>query len=282
LRETLHRTACGGMEVALEIIIVDDEPVSLTVLKNLVGKIPDCRPRVFAYASAALAWCKSNEPDLIIVDYMMPEFDGIEFTRCMREDARSAIPMLMVSANAEASVRERALETGVNGFLTKPFGSVELQARVDELLAQSAGEKKPVKERSPNAESGNKPLAAPTSNSHTILDVHATLARLGGDASLVGDVARVFTKTVPPLLALLREAVRDGNLQFIYEGAHSLKGAVGAVDAPTVLESVIELETHARKRDQQGVSAALCKTQSLMIRLLSELAEMVTEEPKDH
>ncbi|MGZ5175078.1 MAG: hypothetical protein ACXWIS_12915, partial [Burkholderiales bacterium] len=61
---------------------------------------------------------------------------------------------------------------------------------------------------------------------------------------------------------------------FIYEAAQSLKTAVAAVDAPEVLNSVIELETHAKRRDFGAVTAAFRATDRLMRRLTSEVAEM--------
>ena len=56
----------------MNIIIVDDELVSLTVLKQLVEKLPDCCAQGFTDASAALVHCEQNDPDLVLVDYMMP------------------------------------------------------------------------------------------------------------------------------------------------------------------------------------------------------------------
>lgn len=264
----------------MEVIIVDDEPVSLAVLKKLVGKLPDCQPRAFSQASAALAWCESNDPDVIIVDYMMPELDGIEFTRRLRIEAKAQTPMLMVSANAEPEVRDRALQTGVDDFLNKPFDSVDLQARVGNMLALRSNQKKraahanplPIHTESTRLESDPSHAA----KSPNVMDVHATLGRLGGDAALVSEVARIFINTVPPLLRLLRDALDDSNLHAVYEGAHSLKGAVAAIEAPQVLRSVIELEAHARKGDARAVAAAFTSAQALVWRLMNELAEMAS------
>jgi DNA-binding response OmpR family regulator len=263
----------------MEVIIVDDEPVSLAVLKKLVSKLPDCQPRAFSQASAALAWCESNDPDVIIVDYMMPELDGIEFIRRLRIEAKADTPMLMVSANADPEVRDRALATGVDDFLHKPFDSVDLQARVGNMLALRSSQKKRAKENSLTIEIESTRVEASRSEvakAANVMDVHATLARLGGDTALVSEVARIFTQTVPPLLTLLRDALDDSNLHAVYEGAHSLKGAVGAVEAPQVLQSVIELEAHARKGDTRAVAAAFTLAQALVWRLMSELSEMAS------
>ena len=127
----------------MDIIIADDEPVSVTMLKRLVEKLPDCNCRGFTQASAALSWCEQSEPDLVIVDYMMPELNGIEFARRLRSlDGRNDTPLLMVTASADREVRNTALQNGINDFLNKPFDFVELQARVSNMLALRSSQKK--------------------------------------------------------------------------------------------------------------------------------------------
>ncbi|MGZ5174321.1 MAG: response regulator, partial [Burkholderiales bacterium] len=127
----------------MDIIIVDDEPVSVTMLKRLVEKLPDCNGRGFTQSSAALAWCEQNDPDLVIVDYMMPELNGIEFARRLRAlEGRDGTPLLMVTASADREVRNSALQNGINDFLNKPFDFVELQARASNMLALRSSQKK--------------------------------------------------------------------------------------------------------------------------------------------
>lgn len=86
------------------------------------------------------AWAIAREvvPDLMILDYMMPGLDGIELTAQFRaEEMTARIPIILVTAQAGEAVRLSALDTGVNDFLTKPFSSVELLARVKNLLSNS-------------------------------------------------------------------------------------------------------------------------------------------------
>src|SRR2546423_6409738 len=170
----------------MDIIIVDDEPVSVTMLKRLVEKLPDCNSRVFTQPSAALAWCKQNDPDLVIVDYMMPELNGIEFTRQLRAlDGKGDPPLLMVTASADREVRESALQNGINDFLNKPFDFVELQARATNMLALRATQKK-LAERAMTdaAASAGKSVDVPVANTDRVLDVNATRTRLAADEAL--------------------------------------------------------------------------------------------------
>lgn len=98
----------------MEIVIVDDEPVSLTVMKQLVAKLPSCEVHAFTNPSAALIWCTNNTPDLVLVDYTMPTMDGIEFARRVRAlptgrpDVFSSLSRLEVQARSRAPLASMA------------------------------------------------------------------------------------------------------------------------------------------------------------------------------
>src|SRR5688572_25508517 len=113
----------------MDIVIVDDAPITIALLKKLVSNLPGCRPVAFTRGAEALAWCVQNDPDLVIVDYMMPEMDGIEFSRRFRAfPGKADTPVLMVTAAGDdRELKHRALELGINDFLNKPFDQIELQ-----------------------------------------------------------------------------------------------------------------------------------------------------------
>src|SRR5215217_1976972 len=93
----------------MDIIIIDDEPVSLAMLERLASRLPNCHVQGFTRAAAALAWCKVNDPDVVIVDYMMPELDGLEFTRRLRAQPRTKhTPILMVTVKEDQNLRSTA------------------------------------------------------------------------------------------------------------------------------------------------------------------------------
>ncbi len=120
----------------MDVLIVDDHQTNLTLLSFLVKKIEDVTPVVFASPNAALAWCEEHDPDLVLVDYMMPDIDGLQFIerfRAMRGKAN--IPLVMITADTESDIRQQALELSANDFITKPVDKNELSARVKNLLS---------------------------------------------------------------------------------------------------------------------------------------------------
>jgi putative two-component system response regulator len=127
----------------MDIPIVDDAPITVALLKKLVSQLPDAAPQGFTSALDGLDWCARNDPDLVIVDYLMPEIDGLEFAKRFRELPEKAdTPLLMVTAAGDRDIKNRALRLGINDFLHKPFDQVELQARARNMLALRSSQKK--------------------------------------------------------------------------------------------------------------------------------------------
>lgn len=120
----------------MRVVIVDDTQLNLTLMEALISKVEDCSPLSFLDPVAALAHCSAHEPDLILVDYMMPELDGLEFIRRIRAlDSHQDVPILMVTANHERQTRYDALQAGASDFLNKPIDRHEFQPRVRNMLA---------------------------------------------------------------------------------------------------------------------------------------------------
>jgi len=120
----------------MKVVIIDDAQMNVTLLQHLVRKIPDCEAVCFTDPVAGLEWCLANEPDLVIVDFMMPQLSGTELVERFRTLPQNAeVPVLMVTANHETEVRHHALQIGVTDFLNKPLDNTEFLARARNMLA---------------------------------------------------------------------------------------------------------------------------------------------------
>lgn len=118
----------------MKVVIIDDTQLNVTLLQHLVRKLPDCESVCFTDPVAGLDWCLKNEPDLLVVDYMMPQLSGTELTAKFRVKFPD-IPVLMVTANHETELRHQALQIGVTDFLNKPLDNTEFLARAKNMLA---------------------------------------------------------------------------------------------------------------------------------------------------
>ncbi len=125
------------------VLVVDDAEMNLELLGNLVQRLKPAQAHGFTDPLLALEFARTTPVDLVVVDFMMPAMDGLEFMRRFREiPSDHAVPVLMVTANEERSVRYHALESGVEDFLSKPVDPIEFLARVKNLLKLSDATRK--------------------------------------------------------------------------------------------------------------------------------------------
>jgi two-component system phosphate regulon response regulator PhoB len=125
-----------------KILVVDDEPDALEVLGFKLREA-GCVPTFATDGAKALAAVRNDRPDLIVLDLMLPEIDGMEVCKILRRDPTTvAIPILMLTAKAAEMDRVLGLELGADDYVTKPYSPRELVLRIRKLLkrAQAAEE----------------------------------------------------------------------------------------------------------------------------------------------
>lgn len=123
----------GGREVVL---VVDDQYASRELLTALVGRLesnPEVQP--FATVREALEFARSTTVDLVLMDYRMPDIDGVSAIKALRElDGYEDVPMIMVTVHGERALRQQAWEAGVHDFIDKPIDVFETMIRCRNLL----------------------------------------------------------------------------------------------------------------------------------------------------
>lgn len=121
--------------VMQNVLLLDDNPVNLKWLALLVQRLENAQCVSFTEPAAALDYARSERVDLVVLDYLMPEMNGLEFIEAFRAlEGADAIPLLMITAHDEKEVRYRALEAGAYDFLPKPVDAAEFLARARNML----------------------------------------------------------------------------------------------------------------------------------------------------
>jgi two-component system, OmpR family, alkaline phosphatase synthesis response regulator PhoP len=117
------------------LLIEDNADLAFGLRNNL--EIEGYAVEVFADGARGLAAVRQNPPDLVILDLMLPGLDGIRVLRALR-GAGLALPILILTARGEETDKVRGLRLGADDYVTKPFGLLELLARVEALLRRAA------------------------------------------------------------------------------------------------------------------------------------------------
>lgn len=123
----------------MQVLIVDDNPTNLAVFSMMVDKLGDVTPVDFTNPLKALEWSRTNSIDLVLLDYMMPHLNGLEFLEEFRKIPKNLhIPVIFITAFTENEIRHKALESTAIDFLTKPVEKLEFMTRVKNMLELGA------------------------------------------------------------------------------------------------------------------------------------------------
>lgn len=116
------------------VLAVDDEPGILRLVK-LELNAQGCRVVTAENGGEALRMAEEHRPDIVLLDIVMPDMDGLEVMRQLRE--RSSVPVILLTAKGSDTDKVRGLELGADDYLAKPFSPEELSARVRAVLRRS-------------------------------------------------------------------------------------------------------------------------------------------------
>jgi putative two-component system response regulator len=119
----------------MKIIVIDDQPVNTALLATVLAEGGYNRVKTVNDSREAMDICASFEPDLVLLDLMMPHVDGFTILESLRAGAGEAfLPIIVLSADVNETNKLRALRAGATDFLLKPFDRLEVLLRMSNLL----------------------------------------------------------------------------------------------------------------------------------------------------
>jgi two-component system response regulator ResD len=119
------------------VLVVDDEPTIVEVVSRYLARAGFTTREAFD-GPGALEAVREYRPDLVVLDVMLPGFDGIEAMRRLHEQPGEPIPVILLTARAEESDRLIGLRRGADDYVVKPFSPAELVARVEAVMRRAA------------------------------------------------------------------------------------------------------------------------------------------------
>jgi DNA-binding response OmpR family regulator len=120
-----------------KVLVIDDDPVILELLR-VNFEIENFEVVTAADGQEGLEKAKSERPDVVLSDIMMPRLDGLQLVVLLREDPRTrSLPVILLSAKAQNAEVQQGLDLGADDYVTKPFDPLELIDRVNAVLARA-------------------------------------------------------------------------------------------------------------------------------------------------
>ena len=251
----------------LRILVAEDNVVNQKLAQHLLGKHGHAVVLADTGREAVEALEKQTF-DLVLMDVQMPEMDGFEATaEVRRREAGTGrhIPIIAMTAHAMKGDRERCLEAGMDGYVSKPIQTRDLYAAVAALGPAESAAAPEEFDRGPASAEG------------ALVDPAEALARVGGDWELLRSLTEVFFDSYPAQLEQLREAIGRGDGETVYRLAHTLVGAVGIFGATPAVEAAGRLEAMGRRGDLAGAEEAYRRLDAAVARLRPALAALTAE-----
>jgi signal transduction histidine kinase/HPt (histidine-containing phosphotransfer) domain-containing protein len=193
-----------------------------------------------ANGAEALETLSETRVDVVLMDIQMPEMDGLEATRRIRAGEISGIPkdlpIVAMTAHALKGDRERFLQSGMDGYLSKPVGSEDIQKALQQVLGGK-----------------DKSTEGPVSGS-SILNEQWLLDKARGNRDFLKKLFAVFVDQQPGKIAEMRQSLDGGDLVQVGFMAHTLKGGAATMGAEVLKDRAFELEKAAKAGDS-GLAA---------------------------
>jgi CheY-like chemotaxis protein len=221
--------APGPAARPLRVLVAEDNEFNAQLLEQLLGRRGH-RVRLAHNGREALRLAGEEAFDLLLLDVHMPELDGFQVARAVRERERTAgghLPIIALTARSRREDREECLAAGMDDFLAKPIQAAGLWEVMDQVLRKEEGERRK-EEQEKSRTSDSSFLLPPSSLNEGLLDPRVLLAACGGDAAILEKLCRTFRAHLPGHLRAVQDALREGDAQRLREAAHKLCGMVAA------------------------------------------------------
>jgi PAS domain S-box-containing protein len=230
-RERLNLASARRGRILLAEDNITNQQVALGILKKL-----GLRCDAVANGAEAVRALETVPYDLVLMDVQMPEMDGLEATRLIR-DPRSAvrnhgIPVIAMTAHAMQGDREACLAAGMNDYLSKPVTPLALAEAMEKWLP-----------------------TVPAHHGPAVFEREALLERLMGDEELAQTVLGHFLEDIPHQIRTLRDLLDAENTAGVERQAHTIKGAAANIGAEALRAVALQMEEAGKTGDLAAVRA---------------------------
>jgi PAS domain S-box-containing protein len=292
--ETLNVTAAIDDEVSvsqpsmvhqrsLNVLLAEDSLVNQKLAVALLEKWGHQVTVAPNGAEAVRRW-STGSFDLILMDVQMPEMDGLEATRTIRQrefDAGgdSRMPIIAMTAHALKGDEERCLAAGMDAYVSKPIRAPILFQKLAELTKAIEGDGKNVPADVPSAHHSDAGSDCDTSLAPAtgVVDWNAALDVMGGSHELLYEILESILEETPRQLALLRRAIKSADTQTARRAAHTVLGNMRAIGVSAAMDQATIVEGLAADAQFDALSQPLSKLQGIVDAVVLDIRHRLAQ-----
>lgn len=259
------------------VLIVDDINTNLSVAKGLMadyGMTID----VCLSGHEAVEAVQSYTYDLVFMDYMMPEMNGIETTQLIRslpDPYFQDLPIVALTANTVAGAREMFLRNGFDGFLSKPIDVNKLNSILVTWIPKA--KRMPPLQQETSLTEDDTP--APTEIAIKGVDLAQGITFSGGTLEQYLETLEVFHEDIQERIPILQEALQTGDLELFTIVVHATKTAAANIGAAGLSEQAKALELVSKNQDLTTLSQRFTPFMDNLVALLNDVARHLPQTP---
>ncbi|QDV41841.1 Signal transduction histidine-protein kinase BarA [Stieleria neptunia] len=212
---------------------------------------------------------RSERFDVVLMDVQMPEMDGLEATIAIRELEKPNerhTPIIAMTAAAMKGDREKCLQVGMDGYISKPIDPEQLTSTLKEIS--------PAESDPESAAAADVVQSGPPPETSDVIDLEFAQTRIPGGAQGVKEVAQLLIDECPKMIHEIREGLANQDANQVRRGAHTLKGSADWFAAKRVVATAKRLEHHAHDGDLVSASAVLPELEAEVRQLVDAVKEL--------
>jgi signal transduction histidine kinase/CheY-like chemotaxis protein/HPt (histidine-containing phosphotransfer) domain-containing protein len=255
------------------ILNVDDIVMNLKIAEGLLAPYK-MKTDLCESGAEAIRMVEANRYDIIFMDHMMPEMDGMETVaaiRALNGDYFKTVPIIALTANASLGMREMFLTKGFNDYLSKPIEIFKLNEQVERWIPQNKrchAEK--TAKRARNEASVNAILEIEG------LDVQRGIMLAGGTTANYREVLALFCRDTDARMGILRDLPDEADLSLFTIHVHALKSASANIGSTLLSEKAAFLEDAGKRGDMSAISAELEGFRENLISLTGRIRQTLS------
>jgi PAS domain S-box-containing protein len=249
-RHAIREKRRGAVRILLAEDNITNQMVAVGILKKL-----GLRADAVANGAEAVKALETLPYDLVLMDVQMPEMDGLEATRQIRNHGSAVrnhrIPIIAMTAHAIQGDRERCLESGMNDYVTKPVDPHALAEALEKWLPRETL----VTKDQPSSKPKDTPPVSAQETKVMVFDEAGMMARMMDDEELARTVIESFLDDVPKQIEALKGYLETGDVPKAERQAHTIKGASANVGGESLRGVAFEIEKAAKAGNLENVTA---------------------------